>query len=98
MSAKSVETKKADNGDTWIRVIKANRKVCLSNLNVESNDPGALLDSGANTGLQGSDMRMLHQEHGSVSVIGPSGQDDRMDDLPLLHVVVWLRIPTMKMY
>ena len=84
MSAKNIEMKKADNGDTWIHVVKANRKVCLSNVNIESNEPGALLDSGANIGLQGSNMRMSHQEHGSVSVIGTGGLDSRMDNLPLV--------------
>ena len=56
----------------------------------EHEQPGALVDSGANTGLQGSDMRLLlHQEeYGSVSVIGPSGSNDaNTGNLPLVHVV-----------
>ena len=55
----------------------------------EHEQRGALVDSGANTGLQGSDMRrLLHQEeYGSVSVIGPSGNDANTGNLPLVHVV-----------
>lgn len=67
------ERRNSADDDTWIRVVKPCRRICLhGNLNVADINVGELFDSGANTGLQGSDMRMLHQEHGSVAVVVPS--------------------------
>ena len=90
MSAKSIEYKTADNRDTWIRVIKKGKrnintssKVHIGNVQSDG-EPGALIDGGTNTGLQGSDMRMIYQEQGTVSVIGPSGSDINMEDLALV--------------
>ena len=85
MAAKKVERKTTADGDTWIRVVKPCRVVHMSNLHAVTNDTGGLIDSGANTSLQGEDMRMLHQEHGSVAVIGPSnGVETGMDNLSLI--------------
>lgn len=57
----------------------------FSNLEAVDNTAGALVDSGANTGLQGADMRMLYQEYGSLAVIGVSNSVEKdMDDLPIV--------------
>ena len=57
----------------------------MSNLHAATCENGGLVDSGANTSLQGEDMRMLHQEHGPVAVIGPSnGVEIGMDNLILI--------------
>ena len=57
----------------------------MSNLHALINESGGLVDSGANTSLQGEDMRMLHQEHGSVAVISPSnGVEAEMNNLSLI--------------
>ena len=72
MAAKKVEKKTTADGDTWIRVVKPCRVVYISNLHAITSDSGGLVDGGANTSLQGEDMRMLHQEHTSVTVVDPS--------------------------
>jgi hypothetical protein len=85
MAASKIEQKVADNGDKWIRVVKPCRVVRMSNTHAIANDYGGLIDSGANTSLQGADMRMLHQEVGSVAVVGPSnGVEAGMDNLSLV--------------
>ena len=85
MAAKKVERKTTSDGDTWIRVVKPCRVVRMSNLHAVTNEHGGLVDSGANTSLQGEDMRMLHREHGAVAVIGPSnGIEPGMDNLSLI--------------
>ena len=85
MAASKVETKKSADGDTWIRIVKPVRKVTLDNLHTIDSTVGALVDSGANIGLQGADMRMLHQEHASVAVVGPSdGIEPNMENLPIV--------------
>ena len=57
----------------------------MSNLNAITNENRGLVNSGANTSLQGEDMRMLHQEHGTVAVIGPSnGVESGIDNLSLV--------------
>ena len=55
MAAKKVERKTTADGDTWIRVVKPCRVVHMSNLHAVTNDTGGLIDSGANTSLQGED-------------------------------------------
>ena len=46
---------------------------------------GGLVDSGENKSLQGEGMRTLHQEHGSVAVVGPSNSiETSMDNLSLI--------------
>ena len=85
MATKKVEKKTTVDGVTWIRVVKPCRAVHMSNLHAVTSESGGLVDSGANTSLQGEDMRMLHQEHGSVAVIGPSnGVEAGMDNLSLI--------------
>ena len=85
MAASKVETKQSADGDTWIRLVKPCRVVRISNMNAVTNQFGGLIDSGANTSLQGSDMRMMHQEHGSVAIVGPSdGVEHGMSDLSLV--------------
>lgn len=85
MAAKKVERKITADGDTWIRIVKPCREVHMSNLHAVTSDNGGLIESGANTSLQGEDMRMLHQEHGSVAAIGPSnGVETGMDNLSLI--------------
>ena len=87
-----VEHKTAVNGETWIRMVKkamrkvkTTRQILLGNAQaIEYIDHVALIDSGANTALQGADMRIIHQEHGVVSVVGPSGSEDGMTDLALV--------------
>ena len=69
MATKKVEKKTTA---AQIHVVKPCRVVHMSNLHAATNDNGELVDGGANTSLQGEDMRMLHQEHGSVAVVGPS--------------------------
>ena len=57
-----------------------------TNVHAVMNKTGGLIDSGANTSLQGANMCMLHQEHGSVAVVGPSdhgGVKSGMDNLAL---------------
>jgi hypothetical protein len=90
MAAKKVERKTTADGDTWIRVVKPCRAVRMSNLHAVTSETGGLVDSGANTSLQGEDMQILHQEHGSVAVIGPSnGVEASMDNLPLRNYFCW---------
>lgn len=85
MSAKKIETKKSADGDTWIRACKATRTVRFANLEAADVTAGALVDGGANTSLQGSDMRMLLQEHGSLAVIGVANEVEKdMDNLPIV--------------
>jgi len=85
MSAKKVETKEAADGDTWIRITNPCHVVTLSNAYGVGHDNGALIDSGANTSLQGADMGMLHQEHVSLAIVGPSdGVEYGMNDLCLV--------------
>ena len=84
MSAKKIETSKSAVGETWVRICKAVRTVRFSNLEAVHSAVGALVDSGANTGLQGADMRMLYQEHGLLAVIGVANEVEKnMDDLPI---------------
>ena len=85
MAAKKIEKKTTSDGDTWTRVVKPCRVVRMSNLHAVTIENGGLVDSGANTSLQGEDMRMLHQEHGAVAVISPSnGVEPGMDNLSLI--------------
>jgi len=85
MSASKIDKKTSAAGDTWIRIVKPCRVVQMSNMNALTNSYGGLLDSGANTSLQGGDMRMLHQEQGSVAIVGPSdGVESGMNDLSLV--------------
>ena len=57
----------------------------MSNLHAVTGEHGGLVDSEANTSLQGEDMRMIHQEHGAVAVIGPSnGIEPGMNNLSLI--------------
>jgi hypothetical protein len=88
MSAKKIETKKSADGDTWIQVCKALRTVRFSNLEAVHENARSLVDNGANTSLQGSDMRMLYQEHGSLAVFGVSNEVEKdMENLPIVTCV-----------
>ena len=83
MSASKIDKKTSADGDTWIRVVKPCRVV--KNVNSLTPSFGGLVDSGANTSLQGVDMRILHQEQGSVAIVGPSdGVENGMNDLSLV--------------
>jgi len=85
MSTSKIDKKTSADGDTWIRIVKPCRVVQMSNMNALTKSYGGLLDSGANTSLQGGDMRMLHQEQCSVAIVGPSdGVENGMNDLSLV--------------
>jgi len=85
MSASKIDKKTSADGDTWIRIVKPCLVVQLSNVNALTNSYGGLLDSGANTSLQGGDMRVLYQEQGSVAIVGASnGVENGMNDLSLV--------------
>ena len=83
MSAAKIDKKTSADGDTWLRIVKPCRVV--KNVHALTTSFGGLVDSGANTSLQGGDMRILHQEQGSVAIVGPSdGVENGMNDLSLV--------------